>query len=185
MPTNLPWAELPPRARRIHRAHYTRPHQGGTTSACAENTSNTCKTAGHNGNYLRVRGEYHEKHPKPPGPRELPPRARRIPLRAMQGCSLGGTTSACAENTYWCAVHDPHHGNYLRVRGEYPMRSGRIGRGMELPPRARRIRKARTGFQADVGTTSACAENTRRSMSVNALTRNYLRVRGEYHSYYP
>ena len=30
------------------------------------------------------------------------------------------------------------------------------------------------------GTTSACAENTREAISRNVLSRNYLRVRGEY-----
>ena len=50
---------------------------------------------------------------------ELPPRARRI-LRITEGKpKVGGTTSACAENTMGYRLSDLGPGNYLRVRGEY------------------------------------------------------------------
>ena len=50
--------ELPPRARRIHTVAAIAEKQGGTTSACAENTS-CCGWLGESRrNYLRVRGEY-------------------------------------------------------------------------------------------------------------------------------
>ena len=53
--------------------------ESGTTSACAENTSDGAPRVIAERNYLRVRGEYRGQislnllHP------ELPPRARRIP----------------------------------------------------------------------------------------------------------
>ena len=51
--------------------------------------------------------------------------------------------------------------NYLRVRGEYiKTRTERVP-GKELPPRARRIQVAAGGPQSHLGTTSACAENTK------------------------
>ena len=92
---------------------------------------------------------------------ELPPRARRIHVPINSETELIGTTSACAENTgekYW-VIEELR--NYLRVRGEY--RQGHHGRYRyaELPPRARRILLLSLMFSAKVGTTSACAENTR------------------------
>ena len=71
----------------------------GTTSACAENTSDRRVSRSDSRNYLRVRGEYHK-----PGwyiayGWELPPRARRILLMVSSRVVLIGTTSACAENT--------------------------------------------------------------------------------------
>ena len=51
-------SELPPRARRIPGASVTRTDVDGTTSACAENTTNTQSANCANWNYLRVRGEY-------------------------------------------------------------------------------------------------------------------------------
>ena len=51
-------AELPPRARRIHMIGIEPQSDGGTTSACAENTHQSCQAARRTGNYLRVRGEY-------------------------------------------------------------------------------------------------------------------------------
>ena len=71
--------ELPPRARRIHGDPAMTSFGRGTTSACAENTLRHADGVVAAGNYLRVRGEYHQKSPTR-GPR-------------------GGTTSACAENT--------------------------------------------------------------------------------------
>ena len=50
--------ELPPRARRIHRASSQRRNSGGTTSACAENTRSATCPHSRQRNYLRVRGEY-------------------------------------------------------------------------------------------------------------------------------
>ena len=91
--------ELPPRARRIL------PRLGrafgipGTTSACAENTCCNAWIAFNPRNYLRVRGEYAYWGSLRSSLRELPPRARRIPLEHTAGHILAGTTSACAENT--------------------------------------------------------------------------------------
>ena len=97
MPTAF--AELPPRARRILLGLGPILLLPGTTSACAENTTQRlCRLSAHR-NYLRVRGEYPihpvAKHIQ----KELPPRARRIP--SVGGAVRGGegTTSACAENT--------------------------------------------------------------------------------------
>ena len=91
--------ELPPRARRI-------PYQGlvvdpseGTTSACAENTSEKHIILAMRWNYLRVRGEYPRLGNVPGDGGELPPRARRIPQQGRQPRHRQGTTSACAENT--------------------------------------------------------------------------------------
>ena len=53
-------------------------------------------------------------------------------------------------------------------------------RQWELPPRARRIQLPKIQGFTHVGTTSACAENTRQVSVVRKHTRNYLRVRGEY-----
>ena len=50
----------------------------------------------------------------------------------------------------------------------------------ELPPRARRIRDRRRTRRIWVGTTSACAENTRSHQVFGVGNVNYLRVRGEY-----
>ena len=91
---------------------------------------------------------------------ELPPRARRIPPHPHIHATSLGTTSACAENT-----RKPHRlefpaWNYLRVRGEYNWPVSSVGLSVELPPRARRIRKTNTTNKDYAGTTSACAENT-------------------------
>ena len=111
--------ELPPRARRIH--HYKRYglHWSGTTSACAENTPFERLELRLIWNYLRVRGEYPIGGILSGRPRELPPRARRIPaFKARWRCRLG-TTSACAENTFVKGTPGAVFWNYLRVRGEY------------------------------------------------------------------
>ena len=50
----------------------------------------------------------------------------------------------------------------------------------ELPPRARRILDTCGGVPGELGTTSACAENTQPGCSSGSDARNYLRVRGEY-----
>ena len=50
--------ELPPRARRIRCGRNVSPKFTGTTSACAENTIPRPSVMDHEGNYLRVRGEY-------------------------------------------------------------------------------------------------------------------------------
>ncbi|SPW24157.1 Uncharacterised protein [Corynebacterium matruchotii] len=91
--------ELPPRARRILTGDLNLRYHIGTTSACAENTSDSTPTSKWKRNYLRVRGEYSAGVRGSAGRLELPPRARRIRLRG-RGCSgVLGTTSACAENT--------------------------------------------------------------------------------------
>ena len=91
---------------------------------------------------------------------ELPPRARRIQPFSC-GNKIGmGTTSACAENTeYFRGVNDIL-GNYLRVRGEYPVPNTPNRHRWELPPRARRIPFCKSSGRPNRGTTSACAENT-------------------------
>ena len=71
-------------------------------------------------------------------------------------------------------------GNYLRVRGEYLDIILPGWRGVELPPRARRILMGLLIALMLVGTTSACAENTLLSVSHRGRAWNYLRVRGEY-----
>ena len=93
------------------------------------------------------------------------------------GC---GTTSACAENTPKRLTLGVVDGNYLRVRGEYYLAVLLLLVVLELPPRARRIRFVRVVFFQQLGTTSACAENTNSATTLASLVRNYLRVRGEY-----
>ncbi len=94
--------------------------------------------------------------------------ARNTDLRPNTGLTTGnvgeelfaGTTSACAENT--ARGHGDHRvvRNYLRVRGEYDMKSLLSKLFLELPPRARRILYSTHGRMQMTGTTSACAENT-------------------------
>ena len=91
--------ELPPRARRIRCKMTPIQIHIGTTSACAENTTTPKKHNSNNQNYLRVRGEYPDLGRGCQQQRELPPRARRIPLECTRHVGLFGTTSACAENT--------------------------------------------------------------------------------------
>ena len=158
---NIPasW-ELPPRARRILAPSIVARDRVGTTSACAENTPRVAHERGESGNYLRVRGEYARPCRGSPARVELPPRARRIRCVRGLGGLLGGTTSACAENTTAWTGLGIAGGNYLRVRGEYCARNRRSHRLMELPPRARRIPATPTGGYHGYRTTSACAENT-------------------------
>ena len=66
------------------------------------------------------------------------------------------------------------------MRGEYPSTISRTLWMTELPPRARRIRMRKLCFITQQGTTSACAENTRRPGRCPPWWWNYLRVRGEY-----
>ena len=140
IPGSSPCTELPPRARRIQLWQRGPRINGGTTSACAENTGNPAGKKTLSRNYLRVRGEYNAMRFKNDTIVELPPRARRIPLTPMCLRQQQGTTSACAENTV--VDHRPRRprGNYLRVRGEYPPLIARARSNKELPPRARRIR---------------------------------------------
>ena len=111
---------------------------------------------------------------------ELPPRARRILTWCFVGFLCRGTTSACAENTGCGTPASGGSRNYLRVRGEYWAAFPVRWREMELPPRARRIRKVFCGRTVRRGTTSACAENTPGVLWAGGVNRNYLRVRGEY-----
>ena len=71
--------ELPPRARRIPGLRKLFKGIPGTTSACAENTDTRAWVCIMKRNYLRVRGEYPPSPHRNENPRELPPRARRIP----------------------------------------------------------------------------------------------------------
>ena len=132
----------------------------GTTSACAENTAR-----GHGDhrvvrNYLRVRGEYRLRAIWWVPPWELPPRARRIRRTPARHAHQLGTTSACAENTFFTGFSKGFSLNYLRVRGEYVAGRDRRNFSWELPPRARRIRRPDILAMFPLGTTSACAENT-------------------------
>ena len=154
-------AELPPRARRIHTTATPPPHLG-TTSACAENTTDDTETINMHGNYLRVRGEYLIASSTRFTTSELPPRARRIHIEFDLGKAPVGTTSACAENTGLLRLINPPKGNYLRVRGEYLLPVKQMIPPAELPPRARRIRITIAWGCSSNGTTSACAENTSR-----------------------
>ena len=133
--------ELPPRARRILNAIQSLQQVIGTTSACAENTDPLSTTEDLT--------------------KELPPRARRIQaVKAATGADYG-TTSACAENTFGTGRPEIPTRNYLRVRGEYSATFAKTGTEGELPPRARRIRVWGKNLLMPLGTTSACAENTR------------------------
>ena len=91
--------ELPPRARRIQSVLNCGNDHNGTTSACAENTGPAEIFAALSWNYLRVRGEYWSERNRKDTIMELPPRARRIHSLSSKGAMIGGTTSACAENT--------------------------------------------------------------------------------------
>ena len=71
------------------------------------------------------------------------------------------------------------------MRGEYLFQRRGAYDPAELPPRARRIRRPATILSNNNGTTSACAENTRRALAYALNHRNYLRVRGEYPCYRP
>ena len=155
-----PASELPPRARRILGDKAMGLHPGGTTSACAENTV-----------VLQDADT---------GESELPPRARRIRITIAWGCSSNGTTSACAENTSHQQSAPALPRNYLRVRGEYGSNALMGTYIVELPPRARRIPPVGVAVPISLGTTSACAENTRPRCGGRCPAWNYLRVRGEY-----
>ena len=91
--------ELPPRARRILGVEFAYGFESGTTSACAENTTEVSIEVAPLGNYLRVRGEYWKVTWVVPPLKELPPRARRILALPTIAKARRGTTSACAENT--------------------------------------------------------------------------------------
>ena len=172
--------ELPPRARRIHGKSLSVRMGIGTTSACAENTKPKPPRHHDTRNYLRVRGEYQRNIRLATSFRELPPRARRIPVLVVNINESDGTTSACAENTHGSPEQYPPTWNYLRVRGEYPLASRVRGFVGELPPRARRIPPTPTLSPPKLGTTSACAENTKSYHTLMTWWWNYLRVRGEY-----
>ena len=127
-----------------------------------------------------MRGEYAQTELNTMIGAELPPRARRIHIPPGIPHAYRGTTSACAENTDYmrCTLH--YTRNYLRVRGEYMLITYCTGTVSELPPRARRIRVVHCRHLLAMGTTSACAENTRKPPKPRNNNRNYLRVRGEY-----
>ena len=127
-----------------------------------------------------MRGEYSKKILLTLTLLELPPRARRIRVTGMTTTTMMGTTSACAENTFWLTMFGGECWNYLRVRGEYWKPGWTHPRLPELPPRARRILTKFGSQRLSGGTTSACAENTSQSHQQSAPARNYLRVRGEY-----
>ena len=127
-----------------------------------------------------MRGEYHGRDSAHKLIVELPPRARRIRLFTMKRNNIIGTTSACAENTRGWGFRARGLGNYLRVRGEYSVPTGKKILKKELPPRARRILRSRVSRLLARGTTSACAENTENLWPSMVGNRNYLRVRGEY-----
>ena len=66
------------------------------------------------------------------------------------------------------------------MRGEYNVQAFILWAGCELPPRARRILQDEIDRGQELGTTSACAENTIVLVAQLNRNRNYLRVRGEY-----
>ena len=66
------------------------------------------------------------------------------------------------------------------MRGEYGLEELPEHHLAELPPRARRIQQRIPAIAPHQGTTSACAENTKRRTTDLFNFRNYLRVRGEY-----
>ena len=112
--------------------------------------------------------------------RELPPHARRIRPLLERFFGRMGTTSACAENTInsWGLGLNPW--NYLRMRGEYTVSGRNFFLSLELPPHARRIPGKHAPKHRQLGTTSACAENTIFLTLIHVKIRNYLRMRGEY-----
>ena len=172
--------ELPPHARRIPHPIAVGGAVHGTTSACAENTSTFAKNSSMGRNYLHIRGEYGFYRFHPIGIVELPPRARRIQIKGLKLIVGRGTTSACAENTELFVNPIIDYWNYLRVRGEYRDFFVDVSEGLELPPRARRILGLVKLGGCGIGTTSACAENTKPLVVNDIFIRNYLRVRGEY-----
>ena len=172
--------ELPPRARRILLSWLKLSFVVGTTSACAENTGGHGDGSTVAWNYLRVRGEYRYNHGPVSAQSELPPRARRIPLKGVKNAVDRGTTSACAENTIMALTGCFSTRNYLRVRGEYIDDTVFLELLTELPPRARRILAFPHSLIYHRGTTSACAENTYSDENRRKTAGNYLRVRGEY-----
>ena len=172
--------ELPPHARRILQRLREKRRLRGTTSACAENTHPTPPGIKTPRNYLRMRGEYVHFRRCRWRLRELPPHARRIQTAAWHRAGILGTTSACAENTPAACWRISSAGNYLRMRGEYGNSGGAALLNTELPPHARRIHLLGELLRTIIGTTSACAENTRHVASTGGLWWNYLRMRGEY-----
>ena len=172
--------ELPPRTRRIPNIPPSCFLACGTTSAYAENTNQGPGHGYRGGNYLRVRGEYRIKAERERKLAELPPRTRRIPVSGRNFFPLSGTTSAYAENTSGRRLRTRLTRNYLRVRGEYLITPRRVIVKSELPPRTRRIQRAKPLTPTICGTTSAYAENTLSPHAGSLLNRNYLRVRGEY-----
>ena len=160
-PKSNPHPELPPRTRRIHGVLQAPVVVLGTTSACAENTVRALAFPLSAWNYLRVRGEYMLQIRVRVVDKELPPRARRIPSGVFCPSSGLGTTSACAENTTEISELASSVWNYLRVRGEYIAPWRHRAMTVELPPRARRIPYAQAQKITELGTTSACAENTK------------------------
>ena len=177
--------ELPPRARRILLVPVTPVDDFGTTSACAENTNCSVVAVLLSRNYLRVRGEYCAFTSVEPHGKELPPRARRIRGHDAVVGVQHGTTSACAENTFWLTSFGGDGWNYLRVRGEYILSTIKSSSFEELPPRARRIHNRIATRLYKIGTTSACAENTLQQQAQQGWIGNYLRVRGEYNQIHP
>ena len=127
-----------------------------------------------------MRGEYRTGHRHCTESWELPPRARRIQIKGLKLIVGRGTTSACAENTELFVNPIIDYWNYLRVRGEYRDFFVDVSEGLELPPRARRILGLVKLGGCGIGTTSACAENTKPLVVNDIFIRNYLRVRGEY-----
>ena len=172
--------ELPPHARRILTTLDNESALLGTTSACAENTSDHDLRSLNRGNYLRMRGEYHLMEYRKALLSELPPHARRIHRCYAGDRMILGTTSACAENTDSINTMPVIGGNYLRMRGEYGVFITQGKLSLELPPHARRILALDQITRKNQGTTSACAENTSTYATPGAPTRNYLRMRGEY-----
>ena len=135
-------------------------------------------------NYLRVRGEYVPNDFIVGFHRELPPRARRILRKSTIKAPKCGTTSACAENTRIMSWKSVESRNYLRVRGEYIRPELIASSTRELPPRARRILAPTASKKSNLRTTSACAENTLGPGCCRESVWNYLRVRGEYLSFW-
>ena len=120
------------------------------------------------------------KTPRKGKKKELPPHTRRILLVSTFACACSGTTSAHAENTLPGLWRAHLMWNYLRTRGEYPIKPARTRNILELPPHTRRIHASPRGVRHTIRTTSAHAENTHFLAWQTAAWRNYLRTRGEY-----
>ncbi|STC82841.1 Uncharacterised protein [Corynebacterium ulcerans] len=131
------------------------------------------------GNYLRIRGEKERIQVMGRLDVELPPHTRRKASAIAEKEATSGTTSAYAEKRSSRLVGMMPTRNYLRIRGEKPLRPFPTPLPMELPPHTRRKVGCEVSAVRPVGTTSAYAEKSVHLELHDVHRRNYLRIRGE------